>query len=465
MIPQETIEKSLYQTTEDKAIAEDIHAEFSNDKAFIPKEGTFRDKYISFITSKSPLNSQEEKNLFLQFQNGDEKAKDAIIESNLPLIYAVAEKYVASYPTVDIQDLIGEGVIALCNALRTYNPSFNVPLATYAMRGIEFRMQECILSYRFLIHIPYDVATTMERMIRIEYKYIVQHGIPITSEELSLELGESIERIVNCRQLLNYSTADSHCINIDIDQLESEDYADLRLWYESLACEIDCALRTLTPREADVIRKYLGIGQNEQTYEEICIEFHLTRERVRCIYEKAIRKLKVSRHRRILATYLDCAKNLNAIDTDIDMIPCVITNIHNIKTPILKAVHEKVKTKEEKKAEQIKRYKKRIEKQIAEIIKPNLNELPLPSKGIYRNNYLNRLISETRKIIKLLNEWVVSKRKLPSPEVVKIRNKGNVMTHLDKNLSILEQESYVSARTLNELRTNIAVLHEKCKSK
>ena len=187
MIPQETIEKSLYQTTEDKVIAEDIHAEFSNDKAFIPKEGTFRDKYISFITSKSPLNSQEEKNLFLQFQNGDEKAKDAIIESNLPLIYAVAEKYVASYPTVDIQDLIGEGVIALCNALKTYNPSFNVPLATYTMRGIEFRMQECFLSYRFLIHIPYDVATTMERMIRIEYKYIVQHGIPITSEELSLE--------------------------------------------------------------------------------------------------------------------------------------------------------------------------------------------------------------------------------------------------------------------------------------
>ena len=444
---------------------EDIHAESSKEKTFTPKEGTFRDKYISLITSKSPLNTQEEKNLFLQFQNGDEKAKDAIIESNLPIVYAVAEKYVASYPSIDIQDLIGEGVIALCNALKTYNPSFHVNLATYTMRGIELRMQECILSYHFLIHIPYNVATTIERIIKIEHNYFAQHGTHITLDELSLELGESIERIVNCRQLLNYSTADSHCINIDIDQLESEDYADLRLWYESLACEIDCALRTLTPREADVIRKYLGIGQNEQTYEEICIEFHLTRERVRCIYEKAIRKLKVSRHRRILATYLDCAKNLNAIDTDIDMIPCVITNIHNIKTPILKAVHEKVKTKEEKKAEQIKRYKKRIEKQIAEIIKPNLNELPLPSKGIYRNNYLNRLISETRKIIKLLNEWVVSKRKLPSPEVVKIRNKGNVMSHLDKNLSILEQESYVSARTLNELRTNIAVLHEKCKSK
>ena len=90
--------------------------------------------------------------------------------------------------------------------------------------------------------------------------------------------------------------------------------------------------------------------------------------------------------------------------------------------------------------------------------------MPLPPKGIYRNNYLNRLISETRKIIKLLNEQVVSKRKLPSPKMVKIKNKGDVMSHLDKNFGILEQESYVSARTLNELRTNIAMLHEKCKS-
>ncbi len=457
MIPQETIEKSLYQTTEDKAIVEDIHAEFSNDKAFIPKEGTFRDKYISFITSKSPLNSQEEKNLFLQFQNGDEKAKDAIIESNLPLIYAVAEKYVASYPTVDIQDLIGEGVIALCNALRTYNPSFNVPFATYTMRGIEFRMQECILSYRFLIHIPYDVATTMERMIRIEYKYIVQHGIPITLEELSLELGESIERIGYCRELLNYSTADSHDINIDIDHLESEEYADVRLWYESLACDIDCALRTLTPREADFIRKCFGIGQNEKTYEEIGIEYVLTRERVRCIYEKAIRRLKVSQRSRILKTYLGYENNVSEIDTDIDNIPIV-------KTFNPEIVQNKVKSKEDIKAEKIKRNKKRIEKQIAEIIKYNLNDLPLPPKGIYRNNYLNRLISETRKIIKLLNEQVVSKRKLPSPKMVKIKNKGDVMSHLDKNLGILEQESYVSARTLNELRTNIALLHEKCKS-
>lgn len=465
MIPQETIEKSLYQTTEDKAIAEDIHAEFSNDKAFIPKEGTFRDKYISFITSKSPLNSQEEKNLFLQFQNGDEKAKDAIIESNLPLIYAVAEKYVASYPTVDIQDLIGEGVIALCNALRTYNPSFNVPFATYTMRGIEFRMQECILSYRFLIHIPYDVATTMERMIRIEYKYIVQHGIPITSEELSLELGESIERIGYCRELLNYSTADSHDINIDIDHLESEEYADVRLWYESLSYIINRALAELHPREEQIIHKAFGIGVPEQTLEEIGIELNLTRERVRCIYVKAIRKLKTSSHSRILETYLGNKNNLSEIDTDIRMTPCAISNNQRIEETRTKIAQKTEKTKEEREAKRIKRDKQIIEEQIAQITKPNLNELPLPPKGIYRNNYLNRLISETRKIIKLINEQVVSKRKLPSPKMVKIKNKGDVMSHLDKNFGILEQESYVSARTLNELRTNIAMLHEKCKSK
>lgn len=462
MIQHLSIEKCQDKQTEDQAIIEEVHHESPIDKVYTINSGAYRDQYISLITSKSPLNAQEEKKLFKKFLNGDEKAKDAIIESNLPIIHAVAEKYVALYPNIDIQDLIGEGVIALCNALKTYNPSFNVRFAKYTMRGIKLRMQECILSYHFLIHIPYDVATTIERIIKIEHKYFVQHGIPITLDELSLELGESIERIVYCSPFINYSTTD---FSENIDFLESEYYADGQVWQESLSYEIDRALRCLHPREGQIIREIFGIGAPEKTFEDIGTKMDLTSDRVRQIKNNSIRKLKVSKHSKILKTYVNFKNNLCDIDTDIDMTPYVITNTHSMETPKLKAAHKKVKTKEEKKAERIKRNKKIIEKQIAEIIKPHLNELPLPCKGIYRNNYLNRLISETRKIIKLLNEWGVSQSKLPSPKIIKIKNKGDVMSHLDKNLSILEQESYVSARTLNELRTNIAVLHEKCKSK
>lgn len=465
MIQHLSIEKCQDKQTEDQAIIEEVHHESPIDKVYTINSGAYRDQYISLITSKSPLNAQEEKKLFKKFLNGDEKAKDAIIESNLPIIHAVAEKYVALYPNIDIQDLIGEGVIALCNALKTYNPSFNVRFAKYTMRGIKLRMQECILSYHFLIHIPYDVATTIERIIKIEHKYFVQHGIPITLDELSLELGESIERIVYCSPFINYSTTD---FSENIDFLESEHYADGQVWQESLSYEIDRALRCLHPREGQIIREIFGIGAPEKTFEDIGTKMDLTSDRVRQIKNNSIRKLKVSKHSKILKTYVNFKNNLCDIDTDIDMTPYVITNTHSMETPKLKAAYKKVKTKEEeKKAKRIKRIKKIIEKQIAEIIKPHphLNELPLPSKGIYRNNYLNRLISETRKIIKLLNEWGVSKCKLPSPKMIKIKNNGNVMSHLDKNLSILEQESYVSARTLNELRTNIAVLHEKCKSK
>lgn len=462
MIQHLSIEKCQDKQTEDQAIIEEVHHESPIDKVYTINSGAYRDQYISLITSKSPLNAQEEKTLFKKFLNGDEKAKDAIIESNLPIIHAVAEKYVALYPNIDIQDLIGEGVIALCNALKTYNPSFNVRFAKYTMRGIKLRMQECILSYHFLIHIPYDVATTIERIIKIEHKYFVQHGIPITLDELSLELGESIERIVYCSPFINYSTTD---FSENIDFLESEYYADGQVWQESLSYEIDRALRCLHPREGQIIREIFGIGAPEKTFEDVGTKMDLTSDRVRQIKNNSIRKLKASKHSKILKTYVNFKNNLCDIDTDIDMTPYVITNTHSMETPKLKAAHKKVKTKEEKKAERIKRNKKIIEKQIAEIIKPHLNELPLPCKGIYRNNYLNRLISETRKIIKLLNEWGVSQSKLPSPKIIKIKNKGDLMSHLDKNLSILEQESYVSARTLNELRTNIAVLHEKCKSK
>ena len=92
----------------------------------------------------------------------------------------------------------------------------------------------------------------------------------------------------------------------------------------------------------------------------------------------------------------------------------------------------------------------------------NLNESEIPSDRAKRISHMNRLISQSRKIIKLLYEWVSLKQDAPALEMVCIGEGRNIITYLDKNLAILEQDSMVSLKTLNELRTNISFLHGKC---
>lgn len=144
-------------------------------------------------------------------------------------------------------------------------------------------------------------------------------------------------------------------------------------------------------------------------------------------------------------------------EIDIKQPKSIVVN-HNTKRD------QEEEVKEQRKQERIKRSAQEIEKQIIKIIQPRLNELPLPQEVNRKYNYLGRLISETRKVIKKLDEWVILKGKYPLLELMPIDGIGNILLYLDKNLLILKNSSVVSARTLEELETNITRLRKLCAS-
>lgn len=262
---------------------------------------TYSDLYLEQILRIPYLTKADENKYFEQYLKGDENAKDAIVESYLPTIYNIAQKYVAQSPDIDIQDLIGEGVYTLCSAIPYYNPSFPARLITFAMHGIRRAMYEYVL-HNSIVHLPSNQNVSL-RKIQTAYDCFEQENERGPSaEELAWVLNEPVYKVADTLRMSGKSVSLEGYE--DLICAENEDSPFYNLDRESLIKEINRALAALTPREADILRKVNGIGTEEKSLEEIGVEFHLTRERVRQISEKAIRRLKASSKSRILKTYL-----------------------------------------------------------------------------------------------------------------------------------------------------------------
>lgn len=262
---------------------------------------SYSDLYIEQILRIPYLTKEDENKYFEQYLNGDENAKDAIIESYLPTIYNIAKKYVAQSPDIDIQDLIGEGVYALCNAIPYYKPSFTARLLTYAMPGIRRAMYEYVLHNR-IVHLPSSQIISLRKIQTAYDRFEQEHERRPIVEELACVLNEPVDRVADTLKMSGESVSLEGYV--DCICAGNEDSPFCKLHQESLKYETDRALEQLTPREANILRKFWGIGVPEKTLEEIGIEFNLTRERVRQINEKAIRKLKISARYGILKTFL-----------------------------------------------------------------------------------------------------------------------------------------------------------------
>ena len=270
----------------------------------IPQEGTRSDKYLHLISAIPPLKTTEERELLTRGRNGDKAAIDAICESYLPTLYNIAHQFNEKFPFVDIQDLVGEGVIALCAAISSFNTNYNNRIITYAIGGIKQRMRACVFEQYSLIPLPL-ASQALEEKVENAVSYFTQRNERRPSAE---EIAELVDVPINIiAYLFKYYSREI----VDIDKIQNDtifehnyNAADWVWLAESLTVEINRALATLTPREADILMEFFGIGKTEKTLEEIGDELHLTRERVRQIKDKAIRKLYGGQRCHILMTYL-----------------------------------------------------------------------------------------------------------------------------------------------------------------
>ncbi|HJH58431.1 MAG TPA: sigma-70 family RNA polymerase sigma factor [Bacteroidetes bacterium] len=274
------------------------------------RETASLDKYLQEIGKVGLISADEEVELAQKIKAGDQKALDKLTKANLRFVVSVAKQY--QNQGLTLPDLINEGNLGLIKAAQRFDETRGFKFISYAVWWIRQSILQALAEQSRIVRLPLNKIGSINK-INKKYAELEQLNERAPSaEEIAQELDMTEEDV---KESLKNS---GRHISMDAPLVEGEDSnlydvlksgespnPDRELMNESLRIEIERALQTLTPREADVIRLYFGLGgQHAMTLEEIGETFDLTRERVRQIKEKAIRRLKHTSRSKILKTYL-----------------------------------------------------------------------------------------------------------------------------------------------------------------
>ena len=274
------------------------------------RENLSMDKYLHEIAKIKLITAEEEVSLAIRIHNGDLEARDCLINANLRFVISVAKQY--QNLGLGLADLINEGNLGLIKAAQRFDETRGFKFISYAVWWIRQSIMQSLSEYARIVRLPLNRMGHLYKIKKIiaelEQKY---ERVPTILEiTQALELTPT-DVTVAIRNAGRYISLDAPLVQGEeqnmYDVLLNEDASnpDKELLIDSLRKEIDRALKTLTLREADIIRLYFGVnGKHTHSLGEIGEEFNLTRERVRQIKEMAIRRLKHSTRCRILKTYL-----------------------------------------------------------------------------------------------------------------------------------------------------------------
>jgi len=274
------------------------------------RETASLDKYLQEIGKVDLITADEEVELAQRIKAGDQIALEKLTKANLRFVVSVAKQY--QNQGLTLPDLINEGNLGLIKAAQRFDETRGFKFISYAVWWIRQSILQALAEQSRIVRLPLNKIGSINK-INKTYAFLEQsHERPPSAEEIAKELDMTINDVKE-----SMKNSGRH-VSMDAPLVEGEDsnlYDVLRsgespnpdkdLLHESLRTEIERALETLTPREADVIRLYFGLGnQHPMTLEEIGETFDLTRESVRQIKEKAIRRLKHTSRSKILKTYL-----------------------------------------------------------------------------------------------------------------------------------------------------------------
>ena len=278
-------------------------------KSITNRESASLDKYLQEIGREPLIPVDEEVELARRIRNGDRVALEKLVKANLRFVVSVAKQY--QNQGLSLPDLIDEGNLGLIKAAEKFDETRGFKFISYAVWWIRQSILQALAEQSRIVRLPLNQVGSLNKINKAYQRFEQEHERKPSAEELAELLDIPVDKIADTLKMSGRQ------VSVDAPFVEGEDNsligvmvnedspnADHTLINESLSREIDRALATLTPREADIIRKFFGIGVPEKTLEEIGIEFRLTRERVRQIKEKAIRRLKASSRSRILKTYL-----------------------------------------------------------------------------------------------------------------------------------------------------------------
>ena len=274
------------------------------------RETASLDKYLQEIGKVDLITAEEEVELAQRIKAGDQIALEKLTKANLRFVVSVAKQY--QNQGLTLPDLINEGNLGLIKAAKRFDETRGFKFISYAVWWIRQSILQALAEQSRIVRLPLNKIGSINK-INKTYAFLEQaHERAPSAEEIAKELDMTINDV---KESLKNS---GRHVSMDAPLVEGEDSnlydvlnsgespnPDKTLLHESLRTEIERALETLTPREADVVRLYFGLGnQHAMTLEEIGETFDLTRERVRQIKEKAIRRLKHTSRSKILKTYL-----------------------------------------------------------------------------------------------------------------------------------------------------------------
>lgn len=267
--------------------------------------------YLKEIGKVNLLSAEEELTLARQMSEGDEEAKKRLAEANLRLVVSIAKRYVGR--GMLFLDLIQEGNLGLIKAVDKFDYTKGYKFSTYATWWIRQAITRAIADQARTIRIPVHMVETINKLVRVSRQMVQELGREPTPEELARELNMSVEKVREISKISQEPVSletpigeeeDSHLGDFipDDDAPAPSEAASFVLLKEQLV-EV---LKTLTPREAKVLKLRFGLDDGRQrTLEEVGKEFDVTRERIRQIEAKALRKLRHPSRSKRLKDFLD----------------------------------------------------------------------------------------------------------------------------------------------------------------
>ena len=278
-------------------------------KSITNRESASLDKYLQEIGKEELISVEEEVELAQRIKKGDKEALEKLTKANLRFVVSVAKQY--QNQGLGLPDLINEGNLGLIKAAEKFDETRGFKFISYAVWWIRQSILQALAEQSRIVRLPLNQVGSLNKINKAFARFEQEHERTPSADELATELELPKEKVTDTLRV-----AGRH-ISVDAPFADGEDNslldvlvntdspnADRGLINESLATEVERALEILTERERDIIRYFFGIGCSEMTLEEIGEKFDLTRERVRQIKEKAIRKLRQSSRSKLLKSYL-----------------------------------------------------------------------------------------------------------------------------------------------------------------
>ncbi|MBP7508563.1 MAG: sigma-70 family RNA polymerase sigma factor [Prolixibacteraceae bacterium] len=278
-------------------------------KSITNRESASLDKYLQEIGKEELITVEEEVELAQRIKKGDHAALEKLTRANLRFVVSVAKQY--QNQGLSLPDLINEGNLGLIKAAEKFDETRGFKFISYAVWWIRQSILQALAEQSRIVRLPLNQVGSLNKINKAFSKFEQEHERKPSPEELAESLDLPADKVADTLKVSGrHISVDAPFVdgedNSLLDVLPNSDSpnADKKLIMESLSREIDRALATLTERESDIIRLFFGIGCQEMTLEEIGERFGLTRERVRQIKEKAIRRLRHTSRSKLLKTYL-----------------------------------------------------------------------------------------------------------------------------------------------------------------